>query len=142
MALTNYSQPQPITAILPGRGRGDMDWHGGGGLYRHKDEARTHFVKGSGLLSDYMRTLYAGSRGAVWIGTAGGGLSRWRNGKMATFTTREGLPDNTVSQILEDDCGPALAGKQPGHRLREQAGVGGAGGRGDVGSVSAGVWAA
>ena len=42
-------------------------------------------------------------RGVLWIGTAGGGLSRWREGQLANFSTREGLPDNTINQILEDD---------------------------------------
>ena len=68
-----------------------------------KGSVRAHWDKGNGLLSDLIRTLYLDSRNTLWIGTAGGGLSRLRDGHMATFTTREGLPDNTVSQILEDD---------------------------------------
>jgi signal transduction histidine kinase len=64
-----------------------------------------HFDKRAGLLSDSIRTLHLDSAGVLWIGTQGGGLSRWNQGRLATFTSREGLPDNTISQILEDDSG-------------------------------------
>src|SRR5438552_669443 len=37
------------------------------------------------------------------IGTGAGGLSRWHDGRLMTLTTREGLPDNNISQIMEDD---------------------------------------
>ena len=75
---------------------------------------------GNGLLSDLVRSLYLDSEGTLWIGTAGGGLSWWRQDHMTTFTAREGLPDNTISEILEDDKRPALVGEQPWDRLREQ----------------------
>jgi hypothetical protein len=41
-------------------------------------------------------------------------LSRLKGWKVATFTTREGLPDNTVSQILEDDAGNLWLGGDRG----------------------------
>jgi signal transduction histidine kinase/ligand-binding sensor domain-containing protein len=114
VAQTNYSQTRAITAILQDA-EGAM-WIGteGKGLSRFKDEARSHFEKGAGLLSDWIRTLHLGAQGTVWIGTAGGGLSRWRSGQLATFTTREGLPDNTISQILEDDTGRLWLGSNRG----------------------------
>ena len=37
-----------------------------------------------------------------------------QDGQIATFTTREGLPDNTVSQILEDDAGNLWLGGNRG----------------------------
>jgi signal transduction histidine kinase len=37
-----------------------------------------------------------------------------KDGKMATITTREGLPDNTISQILEDDAGNLWLGGDRG----------------------------
>ena len=61
------------------------------------------FDKSSGLLSDSIRTLHLDSHGVLWIGTTGGGLSRWSEKRITNFTTHEGLPDNTISQILEDD---------------------------------------
>jgi ligand-binding sensor domain-containing protein len=50
----------------------------------------------------------------LYIGTGGGGLSRWRDDRLTTFTTREGLPDNTISQILEDDAGRLWLGSNRG----------------------------
>ena len=65
-------------------------------------------------MSDLIRTLYLDAQGTLWIGTADGGLSRCAAGTFATFTTREGLPDNTISQILEDDAGRLWLGSNRG----------------------------
>ena len=45
--------------------------------------------------------------GILWIGTAGGGLSRLdiRTGKFTHFNTQNGLPDNVVYGIVPDDEG-------------------------------------
>jgi signal transduction histidine kinase len=68
----------------------------------------------SGLPSSWIRTLYLDAQGTLWIGTAGGGLSRLQDGRIATFTMREGLLDNTISQILEDDDGNLWLGGDRG----------------------------
>ena len=141
VAATNYSQTHAITAIAARYGRGHVDRHGRRRAVPVQGRpARALWRRVRGLLSDWIRTLYLDAQGALWIGTAGGGLSRWRDGQIATFTTREGLPDNTISQILEDSTGPALAGEQPGHCLREQAGVGGIGRGQDCRGLSASLW--
>jgi len=114
LAHTNYSQSHAITAIL--RDTDKTTWIGteGGGLYRYRDGARTHFEQGAGLLSDWIRTLYLDATGTLWIGTVGGGLSRLRHERLVSFTTREGLPDNTISQILEDGTGRLWLGNNRG----------------------------
>jgi signal transduction histidine kinase/ligand-binding sensor domain-containing protein len=114
LAQTNYSQSHPITAIL--HDHEGILWLGteGDGLYRYQAKAPSHFEKGGGLLSDWIRTLYLDAQGTLWIGTAGGGLSRWRDGRLATFTTREGLADNTISQIMEDGKGRLWLGSNRG----------------------------
>lgn len=45
--------------------------------------------------------------GDFWIATWGGGLNRFnrRTGRFTAFTTREGLPNNTVYGIIPDDDG-------------------------------------
>jgi ligand-binding sensor domain-containing protein/signal transduction histidine kinase len=57
------------------------------------------------LPSQALRTLYLDGEGSVWIGTAGGGLCHWLNGRVTTFTARQGLGADTIVQIVEDDDG-------------------------------------
>lgn len=49
--------------------------------------------------------LHADRNGDLWIGTMEQGLLRFRNGGFARFTTDNGLFDNLIYQILEDDTG-------------------------------------
>jgi ligand-binding sensor domain-containing protein/signal transduction histidine kinase len=114
MEETNRRQSYPITVI--GQDRDGYMWVGseGGGLDRFKAGEHFHYNKQTGLLSDFIRTLYFDEQGLAWIATAGGGLSRWRNGRIYTFTTREGLPDNTISQLLEDQAGRLWMGSGRG----------------------------
>jgi ligand-binding sensor domain-containing protein/AraC-like DNA-binding protein len=46
--------------------------------------------------------LFEDSKGAVWIGTNGSGLKRWFNGRMTGYTTADGLYDNHIFSITED----------------------------------------
>jgi signal transduction histidine kinase len=108
--LQSAASRNAITAIAPDRD--GTIWVGtdGDGLF-HIEKA---WRKCDGLLSDWVRTLYLDQQGVLWIGTSGGGLSRLKGGKMTTFTTRVGLPDNTISQLLEDDLGNLWLGGDRG----------------------------
>ena len=55
-----------------------------------------------GLRSGRARVLFEDSQGALWIGTAGGGLTRWQDGKSTTFTITDGLPSDSVTALAED----------------------------------------
>jgi ligand-binding sensor domain-containing protein len=44
----------------------------------------------------------------------GGGLLRFKDGHFTRFTTRDGLPNEHVSQILEDDRGQLWLGTRAG----------------------------
>ena len=74
---TNFTQTNAVTAIVP-EADGPM-WFGteGGGLYRLANGNFQHIGRNEGLLSDMIRTLYLDAQGALWIGTAEQGLSRW-----------------------------------------------------------------
>lgn len=50
-------------------------------------------------------SLYEDSDGVLWIGTNGSGLKRWFHGEMTSCTTEEGLTDNYIFSITEDDRG-------------------------------------
>lgn len=49
-----------------------------------------------------IRCLYATSDGALWIGYAGAGLGRFKAGKYSRVSTKQGLHDNFISQIVAD----------------------------------------
>lgn len=111
----------PITAIEVAPG--GTVWVGTetAGLYCLSSTNQHVLTTRNGLLSDSIRALHVDAGGTLWIGTAGGGLSWLASPNQApgqvhapntneavscfTFTKREGLPDDTINQILEDDAG-------------------------------------
>ncbi|MBI5800849.1 MAG: ATP-binding protein [Verrucomicrobia bacterium] len=52
-----------------------------------------------------IRSLLATPDGAVWIGYAGTGLGRLKNGRFSRFGPEQGLPDGYVSSLLADGHG-------------------------------------
>ena len=52
--------------------------------------------------------------GAMWLGTFGGGLKRIVNDEVTTFTTRDGLADNSVSAMTMDAAGALWVGTWDG----------------------------
>jgi signal transduction histidine kinase len=61
--------------------------------------------------------FFEDSKGNLWLGTSAGGLSRfdYASGKFIRFTSKHGLPDNSVYSILEDHKGRLWLGT--GHGL-------------------------
>jgi hypothetical protein len=47
-------------------------------------------------------TLREDAHGTLWIGTRDGGVSRLIDGRVHSYTTREGLFDNTVHTTIMD----------------------------------------
>ncbi|HLR38566.1 MAG TPA: two-component regulator propeller domain-containing protein [Chitinophagaceae bacterium] len=76
-----------------------MNLESGGIHYYH------HINTDSNSLSnDNINAIYPDSRGWVWIGTREGlSLYQPSSGQFRTFTTRDGLPTNTILTILEDN---------------------------------------
>lgn len=52
-----------------------------------------------------VRHLLAEADGSVWICTYGCGLARWKQGELRRITRAEGLPDNSLSWIVDDGSG-------------------------------------
>lgn len=70
-----------------------------GGLSRYAEGRFTTFNE---FGEHQVRTLYEDADGVLWIGTYGSGLFRFQAGKFTRYTTREGLFNDGVFQILED----------------------------------------
>ena len=67
-----------------------------------KDGKLTSYSTKDGLSSNIVNSLYEDREGSIWIGTNGGGISRFKDGKFTTYKTGDGLPDNYVLALYED----------------------------------------
>jgi signal transduction histidine kinase/sugar lactone lactonase YvrE len=76
-----------------------------GGLSRLDGATLTGWTERDGLPSNNIRALYYDTDDTLWIGTYDGGLGRLKSGRFARITTREGLFNNGVFQILDDRRG-------------------------------------
>jgi signal transduction histidine kinase/ligand-binding sensor domain-containing protein len=78
-------------------------WVGGGVSYFEDGHVRVSYTTADGLGEGPVPDLRLDSDGALWVGTEYGGLSRIKDGRIATLTTRNGLPCNTVNGTIEDN---------------------------------------
>jgi signal transduction histidine kinase/ligand-binding sensor domain-containing protein len=60
-----------------------------------------NFSLEEGLPQTEVQALMQDSRGMIWVGTNGGGLSSFNGNSFSTFTTRDGMPDNIVYSLCE-----------------------------------------
>ncbi len=78
----------------------------GGGLQSIEPDGRiVSWGQREGLADAFVTSLHHDRTDTLWIGTYGGGLFRLRDGKVSSITTRDGLPDDVVLDVLEDDGG-------------------------------------
>ncbi len=57
------------------------------------------------ISNNAIKSIYEDSNGVFWIGTDGGGINKFntKSEKFISFTENEGLPNNVIYGILEDD---------------------------------------
>ncbi|PWU14742.1 MAG: histidine kinase [Verrucomicrobia bacterium] len=67
-----------------------------------------------GIRIGSVRVLFEDNSGALWMGSAGGGLTRWSDGAAQTFTAQNGLPSDTVTALAEDNDGRLWVGTEGG----------------------------
>jgi signal transduction histidine kinase/ligand-binding sensor domain-containing protein len=72
------------------------------------------YTRQNGLAEDSVYCIYREPNGTVWAGTLNAGLSRFRGGQWHTFTTKDGLPSNTISAIAGNDAGKIFVGTPDG----------------------------
>ena len=134
---TRFGQkPFGAGVLLPDRLEAGV-WLGfldGGIAYLKDGQVRASYTAANGLGNGRVNDLRFGSRGTLWAATEGG-LSRIRNGHVATLTSKNGLPCDAVHWSIEDDdhfvwasmpCGLARVARSeldawvsnPGHKLQ------------------------
>jgi ligand-binding sensor domain-containing protein/signal transduction histidine kinase len=101
--------------VAIGEDAGGQLWFGTfeNGLHRFDplDEGFIHYVNRPGdptsLSNNSVLAIYADQTDTLWIGTAGGGLNRYdpATDSFTAFTEKDGLPNNVVYAIVEDDAG-------------------------------------
>ena len=114
--VTSDEHPPTATVRAFARTPDGALWMGtnGEGLSRFKDGRFTPVTTAQGLPSDLVRALHVDKNGFLWIGTEGMGIARidpreWEDGKRGTHIVsirqNDGLFDNTIHQILDDELG-------------------------------------
>ena len=98
---------ESAAVLLAGREPGELwlgFWRGGGVSYLKDGQVRASYTAADGLGDGAVADLEMDRDGALWVATAGG-LSLIRNGRIATLTTKNGLPCDTVHWLMENDDG-------------------------------------
>jgi signal transduction histidine kinase/ligand-binding sensor domain-containing protein len=78
-------------------------WIDGGVLYFKDGQVRASYTAADGLGKGPVAGLRLDLDGALWAATEEGGLSRIKDGRIATLTTKNGLPCDTIHWTIEDD---------------------------------------
>ena len=78
-------------------------WQDGGVLYFRDGQVRATYTPADGLGKGHVPGLELDRDGALWAATEGGGLSRIKDGRITTLTTKNGLPCDSIHWTIEDD---------------------------------------
>jgi len=93
-----------VAALLPDR-FADGVWLGffeGGVVYFRDGQVRASYTAGEGLGSGRVNDLRFGPEGTLWAATEGG-LSRIKDGRAVTLSSKNGLPCDEVHWSIEDN---------------------------------------
>jgi len=105
---SELGRQQSAELLLCDRERGGL-WLGfwvGNGLAYFKDRRiRALYTAANGLGDGGIPDIQIDPDGTVWAATERGGLSRLKDGRIITLTTRNGLPCNTINWTIQDDHG-------------------------------------
>jgi signal transduction histidine kinase/ligand-binding sensor domain-containing protein len=78
-------------------------WQDGGVLYFKDGQVRASYAAAEGLGKGHVPGLQLDRDGALWAATEEGGLSRIKDGRVTTLTSRNGLPCDAIHWTIEDD---------------------------------------
>ncbi|MEL6251857.1 MAG: two-component regulator propeller domain-containing protein [Bacteroidota bacterium] len=85
-------------------------------LFAQQKGFSTYSLK-DGLPQSKITTLLEDSRGALWIGTQSGGISRFDGKQFITYTNQDGLINNHILSLFEDNKGILWVGTIAGISL-------------------------
>ena len=92
------------TALFPDPVQGGLwiGFHDGGVAYFKDGQVRASYAGADGLGVGRVNGFQLDGDGTLWAATEGG-LSRVKDGRVATLTSRNGLPCDVVTWVMEDD---------------------------------------
>jgi signal transduction histidine kinase/ligand-binding sensor domain-containing protein len=104
---------QPVEIPVPHRELRALVEDAGGNVWVASADGVLMRVKGDSVLDETprskrllsIRCLFAATDGSVWIGYAGWGIGRLKDGKFFRITSEQGLYDDYVSQMVADGDG-------------------------------------
>ena len=102
---SRLGHPENASVLLSAREPGGLwlgFWRGGGVSYFKDGQVRASYTAANGLGVGAVADLRLDRDGALWAATVDG-LSRIKDGRITTLTSRNGLPCNTVHWTMEDD---------------------------------------
>lgn len=94
----------PATALVADPIHGGL-WIGfflGGVAYAKDGQVHASYATANGLGEGRVNSLYVDTNNTIWAATEGG-LSRLKDGHIATLTGKNGLPCDSVHSMIEDD---------------------------------------
>lgn len=99
--------PRQTTSLFSRTSDGAIWFSNGSNLVRMGQERTTESISyydaEAGLPECDIRSIHQDRSGDVWIATYGKGLYRLRDNAFAAFGSAQGMPDNNLGGILEDD---------------------------------------
>ena len=103
IAWTDLGHKGPASALVADPLRGGL-WIGfnrGGIAYLTDNQIRESYATTDGLAEGRINYLRFDRDGSLWAAT-GGGLSRLKDGRVTTLTSRNGLPCDTIHWVIGD----------------------------------------
>jgi len=101
-----FGRHQQANVVLADREQGGLwlgFWVDGGVSYVKDGKVRASYTTADGLGQGPVPDLRLDSDSALWVATEYGGLSRIKEGRVATLTTVNGLPCDTINATMEDN---------------------------------------
>jgi signal transduction histidine kinase/ligand-binding sensor domain-containing protein len=98
-----HQDPAMALAVDPLRGGLWVGFYQGGLAYFADGQVHASYSAADGLGEGRVNDLRFDSDGTLWAATEGG-LSRLKNGRIATLTSKNGLPCDPAHWVMEDDA--------------------------------------